>query len=319
MDIVKEISQWTGLTVVTVERVFLTLAVLAGAVGIRIFLTTFVAQRIDDVKRRYHARRVIDYTTTTIVLLALFWVWFSKQMPGVMSFLGLLSAGIAVALHDTIANVAGWLFIMWRKPFQVGDRIEIEGTIGDVIDIRVLQFSVIEVGGPRTAGAEQSTGRILHIPNGKAVRSTIANYDTGFSHVWDEIPILVTFESDWQAAKDLLQTIINRHVEKFSSTAEQELREAAQKYMIYIGKLTPIVYTSVEDSGVKLALRYMVRPRQIRGIRQAVFEDILAEFAAHDHIDFAYPTVRYYQPAAPAAAAAAPQHQETRDEAGKES
>ena len=294
MNIIYELHKLTGLSENVLVQAILSLAVITGVVGVRMFLTALITQRLSDIKRRYYVRRIIDYAGTFVIILSLFWIWFHGSMPPLATFLGLVSAGLAVALHDPIANIAAWVFILLRKPFQVGDRIEIEGTVGDVIDIRVFQFSVIEVGGTRVVDAEQSTGRILHIPNGKVLRSTLANYEIGFSHVWDEIPIVVTFESDWETAKGALSKIINRHVEKFSVTAEQEIRKAAENYMIFTGKLTPIVYTSIQDSGVRLTMRYMVRPRQIRGIRQAVSEDVLREFGKNEQIDFAYPTTRFF-------------------------
>ena len=80
-----------------------------------------------------------------------------KGIASLTTFLGLASAGVAIAMHDTIANLAGWFFIISRKPFKVGDRIEIGEIAGDVIDIRIFQFSLVEIG--NWVDAEQSTGR----------------------------------------------------------------------------------------------------------------------------------------------------------------
>ncbi|MFZ0483677.1 MAG: mechanosensitive ion channel domain-containing protein [Desulfobacterales bacterium] len=104
-----------------------------------------------------------------------------------------------------------WFFIMSRKPFKVGDRIEIDQITGDVIDIRIFQFSVVEVG--NWIDADQSTGRIVQVPNSKVLREALANYQIGFEYIWHEIPVLITFESDWKKAKGLLQKIANDNVE----------------------------------------------------------------------------------------------------------
>jgi small-conductance mechanosensitive channel len=126
------------------------------------------------------------------------------------------------------------------------------------------------------------------------MREDIANYTTGFEHIWDEVAVLVTFESDWRQAKEILHGIAGRLCEHFSPQAEKQIRQAAQRYLIIAGKLTPIVYTTVRDSGVLLTLRYLTKARQRRGNEQAIWEAILDAFAAHDNIDFAYPTTRYY-------------------------
>jgi small-conductance mechanosensitive channel len=206
--------------------------------------------------------------------------------------LGLLSAGIAIALQDSIVNIAAWLFITIRQPFKVGDRIQISSIAGDVIDIRIFQFSVVEI--RNWVDADQSTGRIIHIPNGLVFKEALINFTAGFEYIWEEIPVLVTFESNWKKAKDILNEIVNRHAEKFSSEAEKQIRRAAQKFMIYYSKLTPIVYTNVKDSGVLLTIRVLSNVRKRRSLQEVIWENILEEFAKHDDIDLAYPTVRYF-------------------------
>src|SRR3989441_12617332 len=108
-------------------------------------------------------------------------------------------SGLAIALKDPVTNLAGWIFIVWRRPFEVSDRVEIGGHKGDVIDIRLLQFTLNEIG--NWVNADQSSGRIIHIPNGKVFTEPVANYDKGFKYIWNEVPVLVTFESDWRQAK----------------------------------------------------------------------------------------------------------------------
>ena len=185
-------------------------------------------------------------------------------MDSIGTFLGLTSAGLAIALHDTIANLAGFFFIEARKPFRVGDRVDINGVQGDVIDIRLFQFSIVEVG--NWVDADQSTGRIIHIPNSHVLKYPTANSHTGFEYIWNEIPVLITFESDWKLAKELMLKIAIDQAESLSVDAQNQIRRAARKYLIVAGKLTPIVYTSVKDSGVMLTIRYLVNPRMRRAL-----------------------------------------------------
>ncbi len=204
----------------------------------------------------------------------------------------MLSAGLAIALQDLLVNFAGWLFFLIRKPFGVGDRIEIDGIIGDVIDLRLFQFSVIEIG--NWVGADQSTGRIIHIPNGTVFKKPQANYTTGFEYIWHELPVLLTFESDWKKAKLILNNAVIKHSMHLSKEAEKQIKEAAKKFLIFYNKLSPIVYTSVEDSGVLLTMRYLCHVRRRRATAEAIWEEVLDQFANHKDIDFAYPTQRFY-------------------------
>ncbi|MGK9476856.1 hypothetical protein [Melioribacter sp. OK-6-Me] len=130
--------------------------------------------------------------------------------------------------------------------------------------------------------AEQSTGRIIHIPNSVVFTTPQANYATGFEYIWNKIPVLVTFESN------------KKNTEHFSESAERQIKEAAKKYLIYYTKLTPIVYVSVKDSGIMLSMRYLTRTRQRRASENDIWQAVLEQFALHDDIDFAYPTQRFY-------------------------
>ncbi len=259
---------------------------------IKRMIQRLLRQHVTDLVRFHQWRKSVNYLHAFIVLIILGHIWL-RGIKELGTFLGLLSAGLAIALHDTIANLAGWIFIVTRKPFVLGDRIEIGGTAGDVIDIRPFQFSVIEVGG--RIDAEQSTGRIINVPNAKVMRDNLANFSTGFDYIWHEIPVLITFESNWKKAKELLLGIVNEKVEHLSADAEAQVRTAAMRYLIFFSKMTPTVYTSVRDSGVLLTIRYIVKPRTKRGSEQEIWEAILDSFAEHPDIDLAYPTTRFYR------------------------
>ncbi len=244
-----------------------------------------------DVRVQYNIRKVVSYIFFAVGLFIVGRIWF-QGISTLSTYLGLVSAGLAIALQAPLVNLAGWAFILWRKPFSVGDRVQIGPQRGDVIDQRIFMFTLMEIG--NWVDADQSTGRVIHIPNGKVFTEALANYSRGFQYLWHEIPVLVTFESDWRKAKDILLDIANNHAEKLSDAAKARLQEAAKKLMIFYTVLTPTVYTSVKDSGVMLTIRLLCEPRTRRGVEQAIWEDILDEFAAHNDIDFAYPTTRFY-------------------------
>src|SRR5256886_4889435 len=189
--------------------------------------------------------------------------------------------------------LAGWAFILWRRPFEVGDRVQIGPHAGDVIDLGLFQFTLNEIGA--WVQADQSSGRIIHVPNGKVFTDPVANYNKGFRYIWNEVPVLVTFESDWRKAKQILTKIAVKHAEHLTAQAEHDLLAASQQYLINYRKLTPIVYTKVVDSGVQLTIRYLIEPRKRRGTEHAIWEDILTEFAATPDIDLAYHTVRGFK------------------------
>jgi len=132
------------------------------------------------------------------------------------------------------------------------------------------------------------------IPNSKIFTQAQANFSKGFQYIWHEIPVLLTFESDWKKGKNILDKIARKHAEHLSEFAEKRIIEASKKFMIYYKHLTPKVYTTVRDSGVFLTIRYLTDPRKRRGTENAIWENILKAFAKYPEIDFAYPTRRYF-------------------------
>ncbi|HOO59463.1 MAG TPA: mechanosensitive ion channel family protein [Candidatus Mcinerneyibacteriales bacterium] len=285
------IQGWTGIDPGLQAKILSTFLVGVIFWLIRLIILHIVNRLTTDIKARYTWRKSLTYITGVLALLIMGSIWL-KGIQTLATYLGLLSAGLAIALKDPLTNIAGWLFIISRRPFSMGDRIQIGEYAGDVIDIRVFQFTLIEIG--NWVDADQSTGRIIDINNSKIFTDTLANYTKGFRYIWNEIPVLVTFESDWQKAKRLLQKIVDRHAEQLTPAAEKSLREASKKFMIFYSQLTPIVYTSVRESGVLLTMRYMCEPRKRRGSTEAIWEDVLREFSRHKDIDFAYPTTRFY-------------------------
>ncbi len=291
----KYVEQWIhdtlGLTLVVQEKILLSLVVILLVWLLRRLILRAVFARVDDVRARYQWQKNSSYVAVLIVLLVIGRVWF-EGFQSIATYLGLVSAGLAIALKDLVADLAGWMFIMWRRPFEVGDRIEVGDRSGDVIDIRIFQFTLMEIG--NWVGADQSTGRVIHIPNWKIFSEPLANYSKGFQYIWDEIPVLLTFESDWKAGKGILDEIARKHAEHLTEEAARKVRAASSKFMIFYSTLTPKVYTTVQDSGVLLTLRYLCNPRNRRGTEEAIWEDILDAFAKRDDIDFAYPTQRFY-------------------------
>ncbi len=250
-----------------------------------------VGRRIKDPTTLYRWRKIATYLSFFIGIIIIGRTWV-VGFSSLSTFLGLASAGITIALRDPIVDIAGWAFIMWRRPIEMGDRIQVGEHKGDVIDIRVFQFSILEVG--NWVDADQSTGRIINIPNGKVFTETLVNYTTGFEYIWNELPVLVTFESEWEKAKKVLAKIAEQRAANISDEVEKKIRQAQKKYMIQYSTLTPSVYTSVKDCGVMLTIRYMTGARARRETEEIIWEDILREFAKHDDIDFAYPTQRRY-------------------------
>jgi len=273
-------------------QLVLTGALIVGLTVMRAVILSLVKRRIKDTAVWYKTRKILSYTITFVGVVVLASVWV--EASGFTTYIGFLTAGLAIALSDVLKNLAGWLFIVTRRPFRLGERVEIEGKKGDVIDIRAFRFTLFEIGGDRV-GAEQPTGRLLHIPNGLVFTHSIANYTEGFHYVWQEIPMLLTFESDWEAAEQVLLEIIKELGPDVSEMeALAELRATSDEYRIQMTGLDPAVWLTVRDSGILLTARLVVETHETRSVEQAVWKAFLKETADRSDIKLAYPTVRTY-------------------------
>jgi len=223
-----------------------------------------------------------------MVVIASLWL----ESSGFATYIGFLTAGLAIALSDVLKNLAGWLFIVTRRPFRLGERVEIDGHKGDVVDIRAFRFTLFEIETDRVR-AEQPTGRLLHVPNGLVFTEPVANYTEGFHYIWLEVPVLVTFESDWEAVEQILLEIIQElSPDRSEMMAAAELRATADLYRIGITTLDPIVYLTVRDSGVLLTARLVVEANRTRVIEQETWKQFLRAIKGRPDIELAYPTIR---------------------------
>ena len=91
-----------------------------------------------------------------------------------------------------------------------------------------------------------------------------------------------------------MTNIVNKDAVQITESAERQIKAAAKKFLIYYSKLTPIVYTTIKDSGVLLTMRFLCDPRKRRSTEEIILEEVLEEFGKCKEIDFAYPTTRFY-------------------------
>jgi len=289
--IIQWINDLTGFSNNTIEKLLNSIAIILFLWIVRLIVIKIVRKKVSDLQTRYKWQKNSVYFTVFFGILLISRVWF-QGIQYFTTYFGLLSAGLAIALKDVIESMVGWAFILWRNLFTVGDRIQIGDYKGDIVDIRLFKFTILEIG--NWVDADQSTGRLMDIPNNMVFTHVLANYSKGFEFIWNEIPILVTFESDWKKAKSILNEIVNKKVDHLSASAEEKIKSANKKFLISYQKFSPTVYTSIKDSGVMLTLRYLIEPRKRRNSEQSIMEEILSEFSKYDNIDFAYPTRRIY-------------------------
>ena len=126
-------------------KIIATLLAMFLFVIIRRIIIRLAIDRISNDHIRYKWQKSITYTIFLFAFIIIGQIWF-KGIQSVATYLGLLSAGIAIALKDPLTNITGWLYILWRNPFEVGERIQLGDQAGDVIDLSLFNFTLMEIG-----------------------------------------------------------------------------------------------------------------------------------------------------------------------------
>ena len=270
-------------------KALISLAIVLVIYIIMLLIVRIINKRIADLRRRHSARKATLYIATFLALgiVSILWV---KNLPTFSVVISVMGAGLVVALGELVLSIAGWFIIIFRRPFSTGDRIEMDGVKGDVIDIRLFQTSLLEVG--NWVKEDQSTGRVVHISNSSLFKKPIFNFTRGFEFLWDEIKIVVTFESNWKKAEEIMMAHAQKEVRDVSEEADKRIRKMADQYLIYYKKLTPKVYVKIVDNGAELSLRYLTEVKKRRECQDRLNREILGDFDKEKDIAFAYPTYR---------------------------
>lgn len=228
-------------------------------------------------KKKFYRNRNAQIIVTVVLFIVLFLIW-GEKLEGLITLVSFISAGIAIAIREIIFNFFAGAYLKFRKPFEVEDRIEIDKVKGDVINIHALGFEVLEVG-ERIEG-EQSTGRIVHIPNSYIFTKTLKNYTKAFKYIWDEIIIKVPLTADIKKTQEVLYNILyeNEILREIPIKMENAVDEIILEYRIYYNNFDPIIYTKIVDSHVEFYLRYLVHPKQARNVQDEINLEILEEY-----------------------------------------
>ena len=247
-------------------------------------------------EQKFAYRKWIRYITA---FMAIFWVvvLYSIHMTGdtplFLFIISIFLAAVAISMRDVFSNFVGWLIINSSKGFRSGDRIKVGSVAGDVIDIGILRTLIAEIGD--WVQADQSTGRLVTLPNSYVLHHEIVSYTYGHDFIWHEIRILVTFESNWAKAESIMLEIAQKDFEQKKEQIQERLKGVRRKFLLRYNFISPKVYTKIADSGVELSLRTMVRARRRRTLEDTHARDILKRFGAEPDIEFAYPTMRIFR------------------------
>jgi small-conductance mechanosensitive channel len=238
----------------------------------KIGLEHALVRRIRDAKTKYSVKKALSIVYILIFVAILIQIWVTNSQALLVSY-GLIAAGIAVALQDFFKNFVGGFVIFLTGVYRVGDRIEVDESYGDVIDIGLSYTTMLEIRG--WVNGDQATGRLTIIPNGYVLSKPVNNYSKDHSFLWDEISIPVTYDSDWKWATEKLLSVVKEETAAVAAKAEVQMASIMEKYYMSKRAVEPTVFVNVTDNWILLSYRYITDYRDRRALRSRLSEHIL--------------------------------------------
>jgi small-conductance mechanosensitive channel len=238
------------------------------------FAQRSVSRYIKESTTRYRLRKSVGFLGYILAVIVLGTV-FSERLSGLTVAFGVAGAGIAFALQEVIASAAGWFAITFGQFYSPGDRVQLGGIKGDVIDVGMLRTTLMECG--QWVNGDLYNGRIVRIANSFVFKEPVFNYSADFPFLWDEITLPVRFGSDWEFTRQVFARVVNEICEDFAIQSRKAWDEAVKKYQLEDAKIEPMVTLAANDNWIEFTARYVVDYRKRRFVKDRLFTRILEE------------------------------------------
>ena len=281
LKILEEFSEYIGRdTGINKEYIHLTILTILAVLFfdlIKLATRKIYSQLPVSDKKKYFRNRKIKISLTIICWLVVILIW-KEQIKSLITLISFVSAAVTIALREIIFNFFAGIYINAKKIFEIEDRIEIKGIKGDVITMHSLGFEMLEIADGNEY--EQSTGKIVHIPNSAVFSEPTKNFTKAFKYIWDEIKINIELDSDVEETKSYIYNILKNIeiLKEIPEKMENQVDDVTVQYRIYYNKLEPIIYTRINESHIELSLRYLVHPKKIRIVQNEIYLKVLEEY-----------------------------------------
>lgn len=252
--------------------------ILAAALAVLVVLVlvrsanSALGRYIENSERRYRLRKLVVFAGYVLAVFLLSIV-FSDKLGGLTVFFGVAGAGVAFALQEVIASAAGWVSMSFGRFYQVGDRVQLGGIKGDVIDIGVLRTTLMECGG--WINGDQYNGRIVRVANSFIFKEPVYNYSSDFPFLWDELLIPVRYGSNYELARKAFQQVLDELTGDYARHLKDDWRSMTDKYMLEDARLEPMVAREMKENWVEYSLRYVVDYKQRRSMKDRISDRLL--------------------------------------------
>ena len=230
--------------------------------------------KLENKNNRYRTKKfstIIGYFLTILLIT----IVYSDKLGGLTIALGVAGAGIAFALQEVITSFAGWLAILFGGFYKTGDRVQLGGIKGDVMDIGVLRTTIMEIG--QWVDGDLYNGRIVMVANSFVFKEPVFNYSGDFPFLWDEIKIPIQYGSNYEKTKSILYQSTKDITGNLSDQSHGKWTALQQRFMLENAQTDPMVSLIANDNWIEFTVRYVVDYKKRRTTKTDLFMRILSE------------------------------------------
>ncbi|MCX7514104.1 mechanosensitive ion channel family protein [Frateuria hangzhouensis] len=242
----------------------------------------FAIERAQTAVTRYNLKRILRLVVYMVLALIVVSVLFANWYAAVAS-LGLISLVLGFALQTPITSFIGWVYILVREPYRVGDRIQIGDATGDVIDVTYLDTTLWEVGGPYIS-TDHPSGRIVKFPNANVLTSAVYNYSWPvFPYIWNEINFQVGYDSDFAFVEQVMREAAEEELGEAMLGRVRTFREVLARTPVdelQVNERPSVLFRINTNTWVDAIVRYVVEPRHAGSVKTRLIDTMLARLNA---------------------------------------
>jgi len=235
------------------------------------WIRRLLKKNLPDNSIKYKTQKGVEILGYTLVILITI-SYFTGSIKDFGLAIGLLTAGITITLQEIILSIAGSFYIFIVKVYKPGDRIEINGIKGDVIDIDSIYTTLMEIG--EWVTSDNYSGRIVKLSNAFVFKGPVYNYSQDFPFVWDEFNLPIRYGSDIEMAKSIIISVAQEKLSDYAKASLKDWKAVVGKYYIEDAQVEPTLAINLTDNWVQMNLRYIVDYKKRRFTKNMLHEEI---------------------------------------------
>src|SRR5882762_210968 len=245
-------------------------------------VSVYAIGRVSDAATTFTLRRILHLVVGILIVLIGLSIFFANWYTALIS-VGVVSIIVGLSIQTPMSSFIGWIYILVRRPYRVGDRIEIEDATGDVIDVGYFDTTLWEFGG-KYLSTDHPSGRIIKFPNSKVLNTMVFNYSWPlFPYIWNEVKFQIAYQSDLQFVATTMQKITEEEI-------GEDMIERIEIYRNLLAR-TPVdelevrerprvIFRVSDNTWLEAIVRYLVQPRETGRVKTRLIPKLLAALNA---------------------------------------